>query len=179
MYKTIMKGRNFETPHDHILRDWIRKPPPLEKRICTFLLAMTRPRHYVIRISFLWGQIMLNCLNQTWRCSGDVAKWTCLCPRKKTNEPGFCSVRKFRLKGWTRKQIWCQSDYKSAKLKDSRVLEGWRHLWAPCILVSVFLTFRAGSGASLYSWQPTSLVGFNTDREFCHNLQSITWTLWC
>lgn len=74
MYKAIMKGRNIETMHDHILKDWIRKPPPLEKRICTFLLAMTRPRDYVILISFLWGQIMLNCLNQTWRCSGDVAK---------------------------------------------------------------------------------------------------------
>lgn len=117
MYKTIMKGRNFEILHDQILRDWIRKQPPLEKRICTFLLAMTRPRHCVILISFLWGQIMLNCLNQTWRCSGDVAKWTCLYPHRKTNEPGFCSVHKFRLKGWTRKQIWCQSDYKSAKLK--------------------------------------------------------------
>lgn len=137
-----MKGRHFEILHDHILRDWIRKQPPLEKRICTFLLATTRPCHYVIPISFLWGQIMLNCLNQTGRCSGDAAEWTCLCPRRETNDPGFCAVHKLRLKGWSRKHIWCQSDYKSAKLKDNRVLQGWWHLWAPCILVSAFLTFE-------------------------------------
>lgn len=137
-----MKGRHFEILHDHILRDWIRKQSPLEKRICTFLLATTRPCHYVIPISFLWGQIMLNCLNQTGRCSGDAAEWTCLCPRRETNDPGFCAVHKLRLKGWSRKHIWCQSDYKSAKLKDNRVLQGWWHLWAPCILVSAFLTFE-------------------------------------